>query len=151
MKKYISGFTLIELMIVIAIVACLSMISIPGLMRFLAKAKRTEAYTHLNTIAMAEKSYFAEHGSYSTILSGKDGIGWKPEGNFNYTYGFAGSEGQNNFVGQLKAPASTLSGSYANNEGFKAIAVADIDGDGKSDRLSIDQQGKITIEDDDLA
>ena len=72
-----TGYTLIELMIVIAIIAFLAMIAVPTFMTFLAKAKRTEAYMNLNALATAEKVYWAEHGSYTTDLTA---LGWKPEG-----------------------------------------------------------------------
>ena len=97
-----SGFSLIELMIVIAIVAFLAMIAVPSYTRYLAKAKRAEAYMQLSSIYAAQKAYWAENGKYSTQLSGQGGLGWRPEGyngggegeRFYYTYGFGGSEGK---------------------------------------------------------
>lgn len=146
-----SGFTLIELMIVIAIIALLSMISMPSLTRFLAKAKRTEAYVNLSSLAMAEKTYWAEHGSYTTVL-GQGGLNWKPEGNYNYTYGFpGGQEGINYFTGSLKAPNTTLQGARVSDGGFTIRAAADINGDGRPDILEVNQDNKITIIQDDLA
>src|SRR5437016_4874696 len=103
MKK---GFTIIELMIVVAIIAFLSMVAVPTFTKFLAKAKRAEAYMNLSSIYAAQKAYWAEHGTYSDVLSGDGGIGWQPEGNINYTYGFAGSEGRNYFTGKLNTPMS---------------------------------------------
>lgn len=149
-NKKVFGFTLIELMIVIAIVAFLSMISIPNFMKFLAKSKRTEAYMNLRSLAMAEKSYWAENGKYTNIL-GNGGLGWKPSGNNYYTYGFSGGEGQNNFVGSLKAGSGELRNTRADASGFVAAAAGDIDGDGKTDIITIDQDSKITIVQDDLA
>lgn len=138
-----NGFTLIELMIVIAIVACLSMISIPSLMKFLAKAKRAEAYIHLRTLANAEKAYFAEFGSYTKNL-GSD-LGWKPEGAVNYTYGFSdGAAGEGHFIGQLKTPASALSGATVSRNGFVIYAAGHIYGE-KPDVLSIDEHNVIKI------
>ncbi len=34
----------------------------------------------LGSSYVAEKSYWAEHGHYTTVLNGKDGVGWQPEG-----------------------------------------------------------------------
>lgn len=154
------GFTLIELMIVIAIIAFLAMVSVPSFMRFLAKAKRAEAYMHLSSIYAAEKSYWAEHGTYSSTLSGDGGIGWKPEGyagggkneKFYYTYGFGGGgEGRGYFTGKLETPASHLSIAKADKDGFVAVAAGDIDGDGKPDILTVDQNNTIKVVQDDLA
>lgn len=148
------GFTLIELMIVIAIVAFLSMVSVPTFTKFLAKAKRTEAYMNLNSLYAAQKSYWAEHGSYSNVLNGEGGIGWQPEGykgggtqeHFYYTYGFAnGSEGKHYFTGKLNTPASHLNQAHANQQGFLIVAAGDILGNGKPDIITVDQYNKITI------
>jgi type IV pilus assembly protein PilA len=154
-----SGFTLIELMIVVAIIAFLAVISVPSFNRFLAKAKRAEVYMNLHSIYTAEKAYWAEHGSYTTVLNGPGGLGWKPEGykgggkneSFYYTYGFPnGSEGQNYFTGKLEASASHLSSARADKNGFVAAAAADIDGDGEMDIVTIDQDNNIQILKDDL-
>lgn len=154
-----SGFTLIELMIVVAIIAFLSMIAVPNFMYFLAKSKRAEAYMNLHTIYAAQKAYYAENGAYSSILSGQGGVGWKPEGykgggkneKFYYTYGFQGSEGRNYFTGKLETPASNLGIAKADKSGFVAVAAGDIDGDGKPDVITIDQDNTISIVEDDLA
>jgi prepilin-type N-terminal cleavage/methylation domain-containing protein len=153
------GFTLMELMVVVAIIAFLAVLSVPTFMRFLAKAKRTEAYMNLHAIYAAEKAYWAEHGRYSDILWGEGGIGWRPEGysgggaqeRFNYTYGFGGSEGRNYVTGKLKTPSSYLAKAYADDKGFIAVAVGDIDGDGVPDILTIDQYNTITVVQDDVA
>lgn len=154
-----SGFTLIELMIVVSIIAFLSIIAIPSFFTFLAKAKRAEAYMNLGSIYTSQKAYWAEHGAYSSYLSGPGGIGWKPEGysgggkneKFYYTYGFgSGAEGRNYFTGKLETSHSHLSMTNAGEKGFIAGAVGDIDGDGEPDILSIDQFSNIKIIKDDL-
>lgn len=154
-----SAFTLIELMIVVAIIAFLAMVSVPTFTRFLAKAKRAEAYMNLSSIYAAEKSYWAENGKYSDVLRGDGGIGWQPEGyrgggqqeNFYYTYGFAGSEGRNHFTGKLKTSSSHLGQSSASAAGFKVVAAGDIMGNGKPDILTIDEHNNVSIVQDALS
>lgn len=148
MNRY--GFSLIELMVVVAIIAFLAMIAVPNFNRFLAKAKRAEAYMNLSAIYAAEKAYWAEHGKYSDALNGENSIGWKPEGNFYYSYGFAGGEGRNNFVGKLGTASSHLQLGKADANGFVAVAAGDIDGDGKPDILTVDENNNIVIVQDDL-
>jgi len=146
-----SGFTLIELMVVIAIIAFLSMIAVPNMLSYLSKAKRAEAYAQLASLALAEKAYFAEHGSYSTNIGGAQGLRWKPQGSYNYSYGFpGGQEGESYFIGQLKAPASALARSKISPKGFVIVAAADIDGDGELDLIAVDQDNIFTILSDDL-
>jgi prepilin-type N-terminal cleavage/methylation domain-containing protein len=152
MKKFVRGFNLLELMVVLAIVTFLSMLAMPSFVRFFAKAKRTEAYTQLRALYMAQKAYFAEHGHYTPHLVGSNGLGWKAEGKLQYTYGVSqGNEGKNYVVGSLKAPASTLNGTYADLKGFKMGAAGDIDGDGDIDFLTINHEGDVLVERDDLA
>lgn len=154
------GFTLIELMIVVAIIAFLSVIAVPSFLRYLSKAKRAEAYMNLGAIYLAQKAYFAEHGTYSSNLYGPNSIGWRPEGyngggkneRFYYTYGFGtGSEGTNYVTGKLETPSSHLSSAYADANGFLVVAAGDIDGDGQPDILTVDQFNNITVVKDDLA
>ena len=131
-----SGFSLIELMVVVAIMAFLAMIAVPNFNRFLNKAKRAEAYMNLNSIYAAEKAYFAEHGTYSDILMGENSIGWKPEGKPYYSYGFAGSEGRNNFIGKSGAP---IQGSRADKTGFVVVAASD------KDIITVDENNNVVI------
>jgi prepilin-type N-terminal cleavage/methylation domain-containing protein len=157
--KIRAGFTMIELMVVVAIIAFLAVISVPNFMKFLAKAKRTEAYMNLHSLYAAQKAYWVEHGRYSDVLHGQGSIGWQPEGyngggsneRFYYTYGFPGAEGRNHFTGKLNTSASFLDKARANDKEFVAIAAGDIDGDGIPDIIGIDQYNTITIIQDDLA
>lgn len=80
MKK---GFTLVELMIVVAIIGILAAIAIPNFIKFQARAKQSEAKTNLKGLFQAEKSYFAEHDTYSEDFKA---IGFIPERGNRYAY-----------------------------------------------------------------
>jgi type IV pilus assembly protein PilA len=70
------GFTLIELMIVVAIIGILAAIAIPNFLKFQAKSKQSEAKTNLKAILTAETSYFGEYNTYGTFAT----VNWAPVG-----------------------------------------------------------------------
>lgn len=59
------GVTLIELLIVVAIIGILAVIAIPAYVGQQKKAARTEAYTNLETLRLLQEQFFAENGEYA--------------------------------------------------------------------------------------
>ena len=131
-NKSTKGFTLIELMIVVAIIGILAAIAIPNFLRFQLKSKSSEGKVNLAAIRTAEESYLAEYGVYVAALPsppagsvgpqkipfvlgdppgfGFDALGWSPEGDVFFEYDTV-----------LAGPTQ---------QGYTATARADIDGDG---------------------
>jgi type IV pilus assembly protein PilE len=63
------GFTLVELMIVIVIVAILAAIAVPGYTSQIRKSRRTEARNALLDAAAREERFYATNNSYSIASS----------------------------------------------------------------------------------
>ena len=59
-----TGFTLIELMIVIAILGIVTAIAIPAYNGYIASSRMTEAQNNIAAIRLAEEEYFLENNSY---------------------------------------------------------------------------------------
>lgn len=64
------GFTLIELIIVVAIIGILAAIAIPAYVGQQRKAARTEAYSNLESLRLLEEQFFAENGQYAPAAGG---------------------------------------------------------------------------------
>ncbi len=89
------GFTLVELVIVIAIVIVLSVVSVPIYRSHVDKAKLSEGYALLGVILSAQKSYYSENGNFlkgSVGWTGYDPIlGIDARGNKYFTWFHSGS------------------------------------------------------------
>src|SRR5687767_1916514 len=81
------GFTLIELMIVVAIIGILAAIAIPNFVAYQAKSKQSEAKVSLGAIFTSAVAYQAESQnpqSYSPSTISQ--IGWQPSGTPRYSF-----------------------------------------------------------------
>ena len=64
------GFTLIEIMIVVAIIAVLAAVAYPSYERYIVKTKRTDMMSEMQNIASEIESRKLAQGSYSAISAG---------------------------------------------------------------------------------
>jgi len=107
-----AGFTLVEVMIVVALIGVLASVAIPGFLSYQARTRRSEAYANLKAVAESETAFYAVKGFYhGTGLPFPDftappygvlgthkmtwdaaseaafsELGWAPEGEVYYSY-----------------------------------------------------------------
>jgi prepilin-type N-terminal cleavage/methylation domain-containing protein len=105
-----AGFTLVEVMIVVALLGVLASVAIPSFVTYQARTRRSEAFVNLSAVARSQVSFQATKGYfYGTGLSWPDPVpygglgahrmtwdaasegafaelGWAPEGQVYYSY-----------------------------------------------------------------
>jgi len=158
------GFTLIELMIVVAIIGILAAIAIPNFLKFQAKSKQSEAKSNLAAIFTGQTSYFGEFNNYSNFTA----INWSPSGTPRYRYTLGGWGAPDNALiigagGTIAVPGSwtgnlnnvTASDGTEMNTAFLAPTIDNtnklftagsggvISNNGKTDAWSINQKRQL--------
>ncbi len=68
-KRKYSGFTLLEVMIVVAIVGILASVAYPSYVAFVMKSNRAEALRELSLIANLQEQFFVDTRAYTTDIS----------------------------------------------------------------------------------
>nr|BDT26661.1 type II secretion system GspH family protein [Bacteriovorax sp. HI3] len=92
MKKILknpNGFTLVELMVVVAIIGILSAIAVPNFKKYQAKSKQSEAKIQLAAVYSTEVGAQADYDTFGTCI-GEIGYEKPPKG--YYIVGFQGSD-----------------------------------------------------------
>ena len=69
MKRNQKGFTLIELMIVVAIIGILAAIAIPQFASYRQRAQDSAAKSALKNVATAQEDYYQENDTYADALN----------------------------------------------------------------------------------
>ena len=81
------GVTLIEMIIVVAIISLLATIATPGYMQILRRGRAPEAIATMSTIRQGLRDYFINHGTYFDITAGN--IDQPPPSGVAHTVGIA--------------------------------------------------------------
>lgn len=160
MKDGIRGFTLLELMVVIAIVGILAMVAFAKYTGFKYRAARAEAYHNLDAVRICEEAYQSEHQRYMLSNwnpsswtpdplgtyawdenSGFKSIGFKPKGKKKYKYAVDGYSTPVADPYWLGGDGNTTisNGEQGRNSSDQhdicMMAVGDLDGDGDVAKL----------------
>ncbi len=152
MRRAEQGFTLIELIIVVAIIGILAAVAIPSFQSYLYRSKTAEAVTFLGEIRQRQEAYRAEFGQYcsasaapgtaitggawnpASLPAGGDRIVWGSDVGWDQLG--AAPDGPTVFQYRTTAgPPGTAPGvpSFPGTDfWFVAHARADLDGDGRT-------------------
>lgn len=102
------GFTLVELMIVVAIIGILAAIALPSYNRYVRESRRVDGQSALHQIALAQEKYRSNNTAYTTNLSTLGVSANSPDGHY-----------------ALSIPSATTTGFLAKATAQSASQLAD--------------------------
>lgn len=82
MKKLSTGFTLIELMITVAIIGILAAVAVPAYQRYIGRAQASEATIMLEGARLVVDEYVTQSGNFPNSLSDLEVLGIITSGKF---------------------------------------------------------------------
>ncbi|MED5463066.1 MAG: prepilin-type N-terminal cleavage/methylation domain-containing protein [Myxococcota bacterium] len=163
MKVLQRGFTLVELMIVVAIIGILAAIAIPNFAKFQSRAKQSEAKANLKGIYTAKHAAYGEQDTFkcgsNAEGTGENGFcGWSTSTTTRYTYRAGGSTAAPSVgdVGEGGADQDScpddnvLNPTGESERSFTATAVGNIDSDYDCDDWSINTTGTLVNDNNDV-
>ena len=157
------GFTLIELMIVVAIIGILAVIAVPNFQKFQARAKQSEAKTNLKGIYTAKVANFQASDTYvcnnncfcdwqldGGVSEGNEALPDKSTARYSYMCNDAASAVPNitakanyTLTGTGSTGCQDPAGATGEDRAFLVFAKGNIDSDDNCDEWSINQDNEL--------
>lgn len=126
------GFTLVELMVVVAIIAILAAVAYPSYNEYVRRGHRSEGQALLNDTAALQERFYAQNFAYVTatadIATKLRGKASSPTGKYNLTLGAGGATDG----GYLLTASQQFNDTNCGNLTLNALGVRGRTGSGKT-------------------
>jgi type IV pilus assembly protein PilE len=119
--KRATGFSLIELMIVVVIVGILMGISIPAYQGYVMRSHRTDAHSSLLDIAARQERFVAQRNTYTTVVAAGTGLNMGSATSEEGYYTLVAAACAGGVIANCYLITATAAGSQANDTGCTAI------------------------------
>ncbi len=119
------GMTLIELMVVLAIVAILSTLAVGSYRRYVMRANRTDATSALLRIQVAEEKFFLQNNVYTVDLSAAGLNVASPTPNGFYTLAVTGDPNSTNNIATSFRATATATGAQTADTSCATLTITD--------------------------
>ena len=122
------GFSLVELMVAVAIVGILSMIALPSFMQSVRKSKRIDAQAALTRTSTNLERFFVQAGTYTTTVASlgvlvDSGVGYSDDRNYVITVAAGATGIASSYVVTATAVADTM---QADDTGCTVFTVSSL-------------------------
>jgi len=127
-SKRMRGMTLIELMVVLAIVAILASLAVGSYRRYVLRANRTDATSALLRIQVAQEKYFLQNNAYTTNVTAAPPVGLgvaSPTTNGFYTLAVTGDPNSTNNIATSFQATATAVGAQTADTSCATLTIND--------------------------
>jgi type IV pilus assembly protein PilE len=125
--RHFRGFTLVELMIAVAVVAILVAFAVPSYREHIAASRRTDAKSALLAVAQLMERNYTERGTYAGVTLGSTGVypSTSPQGYYALSIASQDANGFSLLATRAGAQVGDKCGNYTYDQaGTKGLASA---------------------------